>query len=716
METAINKTILLISDRLEQFTSTISLFRDAGLYVLVAEDAISGLHSARSEPPLLIICELASDGFDGRELCRRVRKDSTFASTPIILVGEFSRSAPVVQDVLQTGASDYIQKPFDEIDLYGRCADFLGFESHRDVEPKAVKRKATHKFGPSKPSNREIDEYTYLLERLAILGQKHGTARDLTSVYAAILDFAISSVPCVALLISLFDDDKKIRKAVFKWNDGTTINVSGLPEVHLDGGPVAMSIRSGEVIILDNYLTKSNRGDSGLQASFGKDSNRLRSAIIAPMKSMGKVIGVIEVLSYEADAYQQEHATAMRLAANLTANAVENVDRIEKEKIRAVQREQSQRLESVGRLAGGIAHDFNNMLTAINGYSDLTLRQLDLDDPLRVNVVEIKKAGERSALLTRQLLAFSRRQVLKPKVIDLNQVVSDTSSMLRRMIGEDIELEICLSPDLGSVEADPGQLTQVITNLAINSRDAMPSGGSITIEVSNQEIDENYTEQRIGVKPGSYVMLAISDTGLGMSAEVKEHIFEPFFTTKEMGHGTGLGLSTVYGIVKQSGGYVWVYSEPSQGTSVKVYLPRADKELDSAEAIEALQDLHGSETILLVEDEEVVRELSKKILESCGYRVVEASDGAEASAIFQQIDQEFDLLLTDVVMPKMSGRQLVQSLEHIRPDLKVLYMSGYTDDSIVRHGVIDAGENYIQKPFTYNALASKVRRMLDRAA
>jgi signal transduction histidine kinase/CheY-like chemotaxis protein len=434
------------------------------------------------------------------------------------------------------------------------------------------------------------------------------------------------------------------------------------------------------------------------------------------MKAMGKVIGVIEVMSFEADAYQQEHATAMRLAANLTANAIENVRRIEKEQSRAVQREQSQRLESVGRLAGGIAHDFNNMLTAINGYSDLTLRQLDLDDPLRANVEEIKKAGERSALLTRQLLAFSRRQVLKPKVIDLNQIVSDTSAMLRRMIGEDIELDICLSSDLGKVEADPGQLTQVITNLAVNSRDAMPNGGSITIEVSNQEIDENYAERHVGIKAGNYVMLAISDTGVGMSDEVKEHLFEPFFTTKETGQGTGLGLSTVYGIVKQSGGYVWVYSEPEHGSTVKVYLPRADKDIDEQMATGvSTEDLHGNETILLVEDEEIVRDLSKQILESCGYNVVEASDGAEASAICQQIDQKFDLLLTDVVMPKMSGRQLVQSLEHIRPGLKVLYMSGYTDDSIVRHGVICPGENYIQKPFTFNALASKVRKTLDTA-
>ena len=710
MEPTINRTVLIISDKLEQFTSTIGLFREAGLYILIAEDAVRGLDLARSEPPVLIICELGLDGLDGRELCRRVRRDATFQDVPIIIVGQTPRNSPIINEAMLLGATEYVQRPFDHVDLFGSGARLLGFQ---DYEARLGKMANSSTFAnPETACSKAlaVDEYTYLLERLAILGQEHGAARDLESVFSALLSFAISSVPCVALLISTFDEDAGERRAIFKWNDGIISDVSDLAPIPLDGGPVAMSIRSGEVVVLDNYLDRSAAtGDSLL------DQRRLRSAVIAPMKAMGKVIGVIEAMSCDEDAYQQEHATAMRLAANLTANAIENVRRFVREQSRAVQREQSQRLESVGRLAGGIAHDFNNMLTAINGYSDLTLRQLDPDDPLRVNVEEIKKAGERSALLTRQLLAFSRRQVLKPRVIDLNQIVTDTSAMLRRMIGEDIELEICLSDDLGSVEADPGQLTQVITNLAVNSRDAMPNGGQITIEVSNQLIDEGYAEKHVAVKAGSYVMLAISDTGVGMTAEVKEHLFEPFYTTKETGQGTGLGLSTVYGIVKQSGGYVWVYSEPNQGSTVKVYLPRADKEIDDLKADEFPQDLHGSETILLVEDEEIVRDLSKQILESCGYHVVEASDGAEASAICQQDDQSFDLLLTDVVMPKMSGRQLVQNLETIRPGLKVLYMSGYTDDSIVRHGVIDPGENYIQKPFTFNGLASKVRKLLDTA-
>jgi two-component system cell cycle sensor histidine kinase/response regulator CckA len=430
---------------------------------------------------------------------------------------------------------------------------------------------------------------------------------------------------------------------------------------------------------------------------------------------MGKVVGVVEVQSYERSAYTAEHATAMRMAANLTANAIENVRLFEAEQARAEQLRQSQKLESVGRLAGGIAHDFNNMLTAINGFSDLTLRKLPEGDPLRANLLEIRKAGSRSAELTQQLLAFSRRQMLHPRVIDLNQTVNDTKVLLERLIGEDIEVSLALSPDIGSVQADPGQITQVIMNLAVNSRDAMPDGGKITIETANQDLDQDYMAGHAEMPAGSYVMLAVSDNGSGMSPEVQKHLFEPFFTTKPTGHGTGLGLATVYGIVKQSGGYIWAYSELGQGAVIKVYLPRLEAEIDKVPAANiSTEDLRGDETILLVEDEDIVRRLARKILETCGYTVIEAADGAEGVEICKNTGQQIDLLLTDVVMPKMSGRQLVQNVAAIRPELKILFMSGYTDDSIVRHGAIKSGENFIQKPFTFNALAGKIRAVLDQ--
>lgn len=375
---------------------------------------------------------------------------------------------------------------------------------------------------------------------------------------------------------------------------------------------------------------------------------------------------------------------------------------------------QSQKLESVGRLAGGIAHDFNNMLTAINGYSDLLLAQIPADNPLRRNVEEIRKAGIRSAELTRQLLAFSRRQIMQPKVFDLNTIIGDTIVMLQRLIGEDIRLIPSLNEDIGPIEADPGQISQVIMNLVVNSRDAMPNGGTIIIETENARLDEQYVGPHLTVREGDYVMLAVSDTGFGMDEETQKQIFEPFFTTKEMGKGTGLGLSTVYGIVKQSGGNIWVYSEPGKGTTVKIYLPRLPRENEQLEARRIDEKpLRGTETILLVEDEEVVRKLSREVLELCGYKVIEAEHGIAALAICERYEGKIDLLMTDVVMPQMGGRELAQILTQAYPGMKVLFSSGYTDDAIIRHGILSTGSNFIQKPFTFERLTKKVRELFD---
>jgi PAS domain S-box-containing protein len=375
---------------------------------------------------------------------------------------------------------------------------------------------------------------------------------------------------------------------------------------------------------------------------------------------------------------------------------------------------QSQKLEAVGQLAGGVAHDFNNLLTVITGYSDLSLRRLDKDSPFRSSLEEIKKAGERAASLTRQLLAFSRKQVLQPKVLQLNAVVADIEKMLRRLIGEDIDSLTVLEPSLGQIKADPGQIEQVILNLAVNSRDAMPQGGKLTIETANVYLDNQYVKRHTAIQPGHYVMLAVSDTGYGIDAETQAHMFEPFFTTKEQGKGTGLGLSTVYGIVKQSGGHLWVYSEVGKGTTIKIYLPRVDEITESEEGGDTPADLpRGRETVLLTEDEEQVREMIRMILEMNGYHILEAASGEEALAIYKQHEGQIDLVMTDVVMSQMSGRELTQSLEILHPGIKVLYMSGYTDDAIVRHGLLDEEIAFLQKPFTPDALMRKVRAVLD---
>lgn len=378
---------------------------------------------------------------------------------------------------------------------------------------------------------------------------------------------------------------------------------------------------------------------------------------------------------------------------------------------------QAQKLEAVGRLAGGISHDFNNLLTAIIGYSDLSLRQLQKDDPLRKNLEEIKKASDRATALTRQLLAFSRKQVMQLKVFDLNATVTDVERLLRRMIGEDIELRSTLQRGLGNIKADPGQIEQVIMNLVVNSRDAMPNGGKVTLETANVYLDESYAKQHLNVTPGYYTMLAVSDTGHGIDESARPFIFEPFFTTKDAGKGTGLGLSTVYGIVKQSGGSIWVYSEIGKGTTFKIYFPTVSQSAEDQKGLSPDGPVPGgTETILLVEDAQAVRQLALTILEGLGYKVIEAADGRAAKQKCQTADSGIALLLTDVVLPGISGRELAEQLLESHPALRVLFMSGYTDDAVVGHNVLTAGANFIQKPFSPDQLALRVREVLDAPA
>jgi PAS domain S-box-containing protein len=376
----------------------------------------------------------------------------------------------------------------------------------------------------------------------------------------------------------------------------------------------------------------------------------------------------------------------------------------------------SQKMEAVGRLAGGIAHDFNNLLMVILGYSEFLLERVGPEQALRAPAQEISNAAQRASALTRQLLAFSRKQMMAPKILDLNGVVTENLKMLTRVIGEDIDLVMVPGADLGAVRADVGQVEQVIMNLAVNARDAMPSGGKLTLETANVALDEDYARFHAPLKPGNYVMLAISDTGAGMDAETQSHIFEPFFTTKGM-KGTGLGLSTVYGIVKQSGGYIWVYSEVGKGTTFKIYLPRiADKAESAAQVIaakEAALAEPGTETILLVEDEPNLRYLARQFLEKQGYRVLEAADGAVAMQIAVAHEGAIHLLLTDVIMPGLNGREVAQRIAEIRPNVKVLYMSGYTENVIGHNGILDAGVSLLQKPFNLRDLKDKVREALD---
>ncbi|MFO0805211.1 MAG: PAS domain S-box protein [Gemmataceae bacterium] len=401
-----------------------------------------------------------------------------------------------------------------------------------------------------------------------------------------------------------------------------------------------------------------------------------------------------------------ENGTAVRLLGS-------HVDVTERYRLFS-QLQQAQKMEAVGQLAGGVAHDFNNLLTVINGYTDLLMGRFDSSDPLHEVLGEIYKAGERAAALTRQLLAFSRQQVLEPRVLNLNRVVADAEKLLKRLIGEDILLASSLEPALAPVKADPGQIEQVLLNLAVNARDAMPRGGRITIETQNTTLDEHYCRGFPDLAPGEYVLLAFSDNGCGMDETVLSRVFEPFFTTKTLGKGTGLGLATVHGIVKQSRGHVAVYSEPGHGTTFKVYLPRAgDLAVREGTSSKSEPMPRGAEIVLLVEDEDSVRTLAQHVLENCGYRVIAATDGHDALALAQRIPEPIDLLISDVVMPHLGGRELAERIVAAHPAAKVLFLSGYTNDAVIRHGVLDAEFAFLQKPFTPAALARKVRSVLD---
>jgi len=389
---------------------------------------------------------------------------------------------------------------------------------------------------------------------------------------------------------------------------------------------------------------------------------------------------------------------------------------ISRQKRLEAQLRQAQKMEAVGRLAGGVAHDFNNVLMTIMGYADLALMSLAEDDPLKRDLKEIKQGRKTRRRFDPPLLAFSRKQILQPVVLDLNELITGFVKMLERLIGEDVELETVLAPGLRRVEADPGQMEQVIMNLVINARDAMPGGGKLTIETGNTDLDEGYArEHGAELQPGPYVMFGVSDVGTGMDDKTKSLIFEPFFTTKEEGKGTGLGLSSVYGIVKQSGGYIWVYSEPGEGTTFKIYLPAVEGEATEVQKEQTSHhDLTGAETILIVEDDDALRKLACEILEPQGYTVLEAQNGIEALRVSEAHGDRIHLMIADVVMPKMGGRELAEHLRPLRPEMKVIYMSGYTDNAIVNHGVLNPEIEFLQKPITSARLKRRVREVLDQ--
>jgi signal transduction histidine kinase len=487
-------------------------------------------------------------------------------------------------------------------------------------------------------------------------------------------------------------------------------------------------LESGKALLVPKLDLAALRASAAPNVLDAYETIGIHSLLLVPLRVRGESIGLLSLVRFqrESPAFAEQDLHLAQALADHAALAINNARLLQSARQSLVEREraeqllrkaedqlrQSQKMEAIGRLAGSVAHDFNNLLSVILSYSALLLRDLKAVDPIRNDIESIKKAGERAADLTRQLLAFSRQQVLAPRLVDLNAVVHETEKMLGRLLGEDIQLVTHYSPDLSQTRVDPGQIDQVVLNLVLNARDAMPEGGKLSIETRNVTLDASYTNEHFGVTPGPHVMLAISDTGEGMDKATQARIFEPFFTTKERGKGTGLGLSTVFGIVKQSGGNIWVYSEPGGGTTFKVYFPVGDGTDDVLEFVEP-ESLDGTETVLLVEDQDEVRLVAQEILRRCGYHVIMARNAGEALLTCERHPRTIHLLLTDVVMPQMSGRELAERLASVRPDMKVLYMSGYTENAIVHHGILDSGIAYLQKPLVPELLARRVREVLD---
>ncbi len=662
----------------------------------------------------VVLLDLAAPDCRNLETLRRLVERAP--DVPVVVVTESANQSLAIE-ALQAGAEDFLLKEPLDPDRLSRVLRYARERKRAERALAEVNRRLRQELEERKKAEAGLRRTVRALRTLAACTRARPEAGDEADFLRAFCRIAVEEGGYRMAWAGLKEDDR--ARTV------RPVAVAGHHEGYLDAvrmtwgdtehgrGPAGTAARTGQPSVV-RHVDADPRFEPWRREALARG---YRSIIALPLRTDGETIGVFVACSDEPDAFDAEEVRLLeRVAETLSAGMVSRrlaaALQTSEERLR-----QSQRLEAVGQLAGGLAHDFNNLIQIILGQCEITLHRVGDNPTIRKSLEDILSAALRASDLTRQLLAFSRKQVLEPKVVNLNSVVRSVTRMLERLIGENIRIETRLARDLGHTLVDPGQMEQVLVNLAVNARDAMPEGGTLTIETANVDLDETYSNSHGRLlEVGPYVMLAVSDSGTGMDPETRDRVFEPFFTTKAPGQGSGLGLATVYGIVKQSGGHIWVYSEPGKGTTFKVYLPRLPEdraEESEPEPARADRGPQGTETVLLVEDDAGVRETVRETLLLNGYQVLEASGPGEALLLAEKYGGGIDLILTDVVMPHMNGRELVQRLRRWVPDARVLYMSGYTGNAIVHHGVLASGVTLIQKPFTRETLARKVRDVLD---
>ena len=661
--------ILIVDDERPNRDLLEIMLKPEGFVLQTAQNGEEAIAMIALDPPDLILLDVMMPGISGYDVARRLKSDVATKNIPVIMVTDLNdRKARILG--LSSGAEDFLSKPVDRAELCIRVRNLIRLKAYSDSQGRYTEML----------EGEVLSRTSLLVERTKAL-EEHAHALERSEEHA---NFALKVGG-----MGVWETDLVTGKLT--WSDSLA------PMFGLAAKDIP--VNNAQFFELVHRDDRAGVGESLATAlSEGSDfASEFR--ILRPDGSVR---------------WMASRARVIRGTDNEPLRLLGVGTDITERKSLETQFRQAQKMEAIGQLAGGIAHDFNNLLTAILGYSSFVIDSFGPRDPRRADMEEIIKAGDRAAGLTRQLLAFSRKQVLQPTAVDLNALVTGMRQMLSRLIGEHVELISKLPTKPCMARADAGQLEQVLMNLVVNARDAMATGGTLTIETSEVEIDRSFTHNA-AVTPGSYVMLAVSDTGMGMEDATKQRLFEPFFTTKEQGKGTGLGLATVYGIVKQSGGFVWVYSELGKGSTFKVYLPCA-KPGDAVAPEDAAPTmvLVGTESVLLVEDDEAVRLLTRTILERSGYKVASASTPKEAEALSASPANDYDILVTDVIMPGLSGPNLYEKLVRQRPDLRVLYVSGYTDDTIVHQGQLKPGVEFLQKPFTAEALNRRVREVLDR--